>query len=73
VRPPPRRGRGRGLTSSGARFGAMLRGMPDDEHQVHGSERKYKEGHPRFNVVILILLVVAFLVFALIEAQRLQL
>ena len=51
----------------------MLRAMPDDEHQVHGSERKYKEGHPRFNVVILILLVVAFLVFALIEAQRLQL
>ena len=32
-----------------------------------------KEGHPRFNLAVLVILVVAFIVFALIEAQRLQL
>jgi hypothetical protein len=31
-----------------------------------------KEGHPRFNLAVLVVLVAAFLVFALIEAQRLQ-
>jgi len=32
-----------------------------------------REGHPRFNLLLLLLLVLAFLVFALIQAQRLQL
>jgi hypothetical protein len=31
-----------------------------------------KEGHPRFNLVVLLILVAAFLVFALVQAQRLQ-
>lgn len=44
---------------------------PPNEYHVRGSERPYKEGHPRFNVAVLLVLVVAFLVFALIEAQRL--
>lgn len=44
---------------------------PTTDYHVRGSERPYKEGHPRFNVAVLLLLVVAFLVFALIEAQRL--
>lgn len=32
-----------------------------------------KEGHPRFNLAVLVVILAAFIVFALIEAQRLQL
>jgi hypothetical protein len=44
-----------------------------DTHHVRESMIPVKEGHPRLNVAILLLLVVVFLAFALIEAQRLQL
>ncbi len=44
---------------------------PDAGLQVRGTARKYREGHPRFNLVVLLALVLALLVFAMIEAQRL--
>lgn len=43
------------------------------EIHVRGSSVPVREGHPRFNLVILLILVLAFIVFALIQAQRLQL
>jgi hypothetical protein len=39
---------------------------------LHSSYVPVKEGHPRFNLAVLVILVVAFIVFALVEAQRLQ-
>ncbi|MEA2683432.1 MAG: hypothetical protein QOK05_1760 [Chloroflexota bacterium] len=44
---------------------------PATDYHVRGSERPYKAGHPRFNVAVLLVLVLALLVFALIQAQRL--
>ncbi|HEY8741366.1 MAG TPA: glycosyltransferase [Candidatus Dormibacteraeota bacterium] len=40
---------------------------------VRGAYVPIKEGHPRFNLVILLVLLAVFVLFALIEAQRLQL
>lgn len=34
---------------------------------------RVKEGHPRFNLLVLLVLVALFIAIALIEAQRLQL
>ena len=45
----------------------------DPAGDLRSSYVPVKEGHPRFNLVVLVVLVVAFIVFALIEAQRLQL
>ena len=39
---------------------------------VRGSYVPVREGHPRFNLLMLGVLLLAFLVFALVEAQRLQ-
>ena len=58
----------------------MLRPMADDrvpkvEHPTDELLTPYirvKEGHPRFNLVVLLLLVAALIVFALVQAQRLQ-
>lgn len=46
---------------------------PNPGADLRSSYVPVKEGHPRFNLVILLVLVAAFIVFALIEAQRLQL
>ena len=49
--------------------------VPKVEHPTDELRTPYirvKEGHPRFNLVVLLLLVAALIVFALIEAQRLQ-
>ena len=44
---------------------------PVDLH-VRGSYIPVKEGHPRFNVAVVLVVVAAFIVLALVEAQRLQ-
>ena len=52
--------------------------MPDNppidqaEFHVH-AERPYKEGHPRFNLAVILLVLSLLLVFALVEAERLSL
>lgn len=46
---------------------------PTADLDVRRSYVPIREGHPRFNLALLLLLVLAFLVFALIQAQRLQL
>ena len=38
---------------------------------VRGSYIPVREGHPRFNLLLLAILLLGFLVFALVQAQRL--
>ena len=45
---------------------------PTSDLHVRGSYLPVREGHPRFNLVLLLVLILAFIVFALVEAQRLQ-
>jgi hypothetical protein len=44
---------------------------PLTDMHVRGSERPYKEGHPRFNTAVVLVILAVLLAFALIEAQRL--
>ncbi|MGI8609490.1 MAG: hypothetical protein ACR2MY_09735 [Candidatus Dormibacteria bacterium] len=41
--------------------------------EPHPAYIRVKEGHPRFNLLVVLVLVAMFIVIALIEAQRLSL